>query len=168
MILLASLAAAACSPEFAAPPDTQSVVWVSRLRKTVGRNGRVHVVPLAALRKVQKRPLTSGRMLQVLGLRKKARNPRRPWKVTVFEASSGGLCRPVAGDETLFVDGLPVCRKRESRETRSTTGCGKTVDRAGVSKGVELYVASWRDLAPQGFCVFPLERFVADLAKRDR
>lgn len=163
MILLVGLAMGACQADLSPPPDTQSVVWVSRLRKTVGRNGRVTVVPVAALRARAKRRMTSGRMLQILGLRKKARSPRRPWKVTVFEASSGALCRPVEGDPAAFVDGLPACSKRESRATRRCDGCGRTIDRAGLGQGVEVYRASWRDLAPQGFCVMPLDRFVAEL-----
>ncbi|MCA9568409.1 MAG: hypothetical protein KC656_11225 [Myxococcales bacterium] len=164
--MIALLAAAwACDVQHAAPPDTQAVVWLSPMGKTVGAGTRLRVVPVRALRDAAgKDGLSVGRALQIAGERKKARAPRRPWKATVFQASSGALCRPIEGEpESAFVDGLPVCGKRESRADRQQTTCGTTVDRASERPGVELYRAAWRDLAPQGFCVLPLDRFLAEL-----
>jgi hypothetical protein len=164
MIAWIAVSFAGCDPSFAAPPDTQSVVWVSRLGKTVRAGARLRVVPVSALRKAaKKKAMTPGRVLQLMGNRKKARSPKRPWKVTIFEASSGALCRPLEGDETVFIDGLPACSRRESKPSREDTGCATTVDRASGKPGLELYRASWRQLAPQGFCVMPLERFVAEM-----
>ena len=159
------LAALACEAEHTAPPDTQAVVWFSPVRKAVGARARLRVIPVSALRKASKKGrLTVGRALQIAGEQKRARNPRRAWKATVFQASSGALCRPIEGQpDSAFVDGLPVCAKRESRATRTQTTCGTTMDRARERPGFELYKAAWRDLAPQGFCVLPLERFLAEL-----
>lgn len=165
-MIFALLATAwACDTSFAAPEDVSALAWISPLRRTVGKNRRVRVVPVSALRKAAKKgKLTPGRVLQIVGERKRARNPRRPWKVTVFQASSGALCRPIEGQpDTAFVDGLPVCPARESRSDRHQTACGATLDRARERAGVELFYAAWRDLAPQGFCVLPLERFLAEL-----
>jgi hypothetical protein len=160
----------ACGGELSAPPDLQAVAWISPLRRTVGGSRSLRVVPTSALRSAAASgPLTTGRVLQLLGLRSKSDTPRRSWKVTVFEASSGALCRPVdvdavdaagstwAGD---FLAGLPVCPGGPGPDD---TGCGTTVDRADGGPGVEVFHARWRDLAPQGFCVMPLDRFVAEL-----
>ncbi len=149
------------------PDAIQPVVWVSPLRKTVGNGRSIRVVPMSELRSAAADGRFSvGRMLQVLGIRKKARNPRRAWKVTVFEASTGALCRPIADAEpSEFVDGLPVCQPRHNRASRKDTGCGTTRDRATDRAGLEVFRATWRDLAPQGFCVLPAERFVAELTR---
>lgn len=156
-------AMASCGDDLSAAPDQQSVVWISPLRKTVSAGKLVRVVPTSALR--AEKPGSVGRLLQLVGLRKKATNPRRSWKVTVFEASSGALCRPIAdADPSEFVAGLPVCT-RKSGGSKRDTGCGTTVDRASGKTGAEVYRARWRDLAPQGFCVLPLERFVEELSR---
>ncbi|MEZ4321236.1 MAG: hypothetical protein R3F61_27420 [Myxococcota bacterium] len=165
--MLLGVAWAGCGDDLPKPADQQSVVWISPLRKTVSAGRSVRVVPVSALRKAASGSTMSvGRLLQLLGEQKKARNPRRPWKVTVFEASSGALCRPIEGAEpSAFVAGLPVCVAGQSRASRNSTGCGTTVDRASGKDGVVLFRARWRDLAPQGFCVLPAERFVAELAR---
>jgi hypothetical protein len=167
---LAHAARPACTVEGLSSPKPdaiQPVVWVSPLRKTVGNGRSIRVVPMAELRAAaQDGRFSVGRMLQILGIRKKARNPRRAWKVTVFEASTGALCRPIAEAEASdFVSGLPVCRPRHNRASRKDTGCGTTRDRANDGKGLEMVRATWRDLAPQGFCVLPAERFVAELTR---
>lgn len=159
-----------CSVDGLTAPNAdalQPVVWVSPLRKTVSNGRSIRVVPMAELRAAaQDGRFSVGRMLQVLGIRKKARNPRRPWKVTVFEASTGALCRPVADAEASeFVAGLPVCQPRHNRATAKDSGCGTTRDRADDREGLEMLRATWRDLAPQGFCVLPAERFVAELTR---
>lgn len=168
--LWAGLAWGACTGELPAPRDTQAVVWISPLGKTVGARARLRVVPTSALRAAAKGgTLTSGRALQLLGLRKKDKAPRRGWKATVFQASSGALCRPVDLDEAdsagsawagEFVAGLPVC---PSPPRRADSGCGTTLDRASGEAGIEVFRARWRDLAPSGFCVLPLDRFLAEL-----
>ncbi len=165
MIALWMLGAWACDITHRPPPDTQAVVWISPLRRSVRNGSRLRVVPVRALRALSEDgTLSTGRVLQILGERKRAKNPRRPWKATIFQASSGALCRPIEGHPpTAFVDGLPVCSRRESRANKRQTTCGTTLDRGRMRPGVELYRASWRDLAPQGFCVLPLERFLAEL-----
>lgn len=166
-VLLLGMAWAVCGDDLPAPTNPQPVVWISPLRKTVGANAGIRVVPMPALREAaRKGPLSVGRLLQIVGERKKATNPRKPWKVTVFEASTGGLCRPIArADETDFVAGLPVCTASWSRSSKRDSGCGTTNDRKDGSRGVEVLRARWRDLAPQGFCVLPAERFVEELGR---
>jgi len=168
ILTLLGLAWGACGSDLPAPTDTQSVVWISPLGKKASAGRSLRVIPMSALREAAGNgPMSVGRMLQLIGERKHARNPKRPWKVTVFEASSGALCRPVEGaDPTEFVAGLPVCKAGQSGSNRRSTGCGTTVDRASGRDGVVLFRARWRDLAPQGFCVLPADRFAAELAKR--
>ena len=159
-----SMAWAACGDGFESPPDVQTVAWISPVRKRVVGRSSLRVIPVAALREAASQGnFTTGRLLQLLGERKKARPPRRAWKVTIFEASSGGLCRPVVGDPAAFVGGVPACPASWSRSNRKDTGCGTTRDRGSSSDGLEMYRARWRDLAPQGFCVLPADRFVAEL-----
>lgn len=166
MIWLATYASAwaACGDDLPTAPAQQSVVWISRLRKRAGAKQYVRVVPVAALKAfARKEKLTTPRMLQLLGLRKSHKAPKSPWKVTVFQASSGALCRPIEPDlGTDELAGLQIC-EAPSRSSQTETGCGRTRDRASGRDGLELYRARWRDLAPQGFCVLPIDRFAAEL-----
>lgn len=164
MIWLAAAAFAACGDDLPDAPASQSVVWLSPLRKTVGANQRVRVVPVRALREFAKKErLDPARALQLLGLRKSHKPPKGPWKVTVFDASSGALCRPIAPDiGQPSLAGAAVC-EHGVRPSQSETGCGRTRDRRTGKDGLELFHARWRDLAPRGFCVLPLERFLSEL-----
>lgn len=164
MIWLAVAAFATCGDDLPDAPASQSVVWISPLRKTVGANRRVKVVPVSALRAFAKKErLEPARALQLLGLRRSHKPPKRAWKVTVFEASSGGLCRPIERDlGTGSLAGAAVC-EHNVRASQKETGCGRTRDRRSGKPGLELFHARWRDLAPRGFCVLPLDRFLAEL-----
>lgn len=157
-------AQAACGDDLPDAPERQSVVWISKLRKRVGANQRVKVVPVKALRAFAKKErLDAARALQLLGLRKSHKPPKGPYKVTVFEASSGALCRPIGPDIGQgSLAGAAVC-EHNVRASQKETGCGRTRDRRTGKDGLELFHARWRDLAPRGFCVLPLDRFLAEL-----
>ena len=165
--LLLALAQAAdppsCTHEFQDAPASISVAWVSPSGKTVGRNGQVTVVSTSDLRAWVKSDSggSVARMLQRLGLRGKKKDPSRPWKVVIFDVEARDLCRPVAGhDDPVAIAGLVSCKPRPSKPSPEQTGCGQTVDRASGAPGFEQFRGSWADLARNGFCVLPADRFV--------
>ena len=89
LILAAALAAdPECSETFFVPPDSLSVAWVSPVGERVRARTWIEVVQTSALRDwLRAYPTaTLGRTLQLLGRRKKPEDPRRLYKVTVFEA----------------------------------------------------------------------------------
>ena len=49
---------------------------------------------------------------------------------------------------------------KRSKPDSDSTGCGYTVDRASGDPGLVQFRAEWDDLARNGFCVLPAERFV--------
>ena len=53
-----------------------------------------------------------------------------------------------------------ACVERLARPSSDADACGHAVDRATDQPGVEVFRARWRDLAREGFCVLPAERFV--------
>ena len=165
--LLATALASECGElPFDDAPQTQSVAWISPSSKTVGRNGEVMVVPTADLRRwaADHADGSVARMLQMLGLRGKARDPKRPWKVVIFDAERADLCRPVAGyDDPVAIAGLVSCRPGPSKANAGQTGCGTTLNRATGEAGLEQVRGSWSDLARNGFCVLPAERFLESL-----
>lgn len=145
------------------PPATLAVAWVSPVRQAVGGASWLPVVPAAELRAfVAKGSPSQGRLLQALGLQKKDKEPRRRYKVTIFEVRADLMCRPVEGaDEGFVVDGLASCGHHD-RATSGNSGCGYTTDREDGSRGFDLYRVPWRDAAARGFCVLPLERYLED------
>jgi hypothetical protein len=76
--------------------------------------------------------------------------------------SAQQLCRPVEhtpeGEEA---DGLPACPDGRSSGIRRDTGCGTSLDTALGVPGLQIYQLQWREAARNGFCVLPLERFLA-------
>jgi len=161
MALAAAEDAPRCDDAHEAPPDALSVAWVSRLGARARAGSWLAVVPTADLRAAT----TGGsvaRLLQVTGHRRSSREPRRRYKVVVFDVSSDQLCRPVSGVPTgQPAAGVIACDERRSQPSRSATGCGHTVDRSTGGTGVPAYASRWSDLAGNGFCVLPAERFVA-------
>jgi len=145
------------------PDEVLSVAWVSPVGQTVGRRGTVEVVPTADLKAfvAAESKDSVGRMLQRLGMRKKARDPVKRFKVVVFDVRRVDLCRPVQGYENpAALDGVASCTPKASKPDSDSSGCGYTVDRATGEPGLLEYQAEWADLARNGFCVLPAERFV--------
>jgi hypothetical protein len=140
-----------------------SVVWVSPVAKEVGRNGTVAVVSTSELRGwvAREGEGSIGRMLQRLGLRKRDNEPKKRWKVVVFDVDVADLCRPVVGhEEPANLAGVVSCTERASKPDKSHAGCGYTTDRATGEMGLVVFDADWANLARNGFCVLPAERFV--------
>ena len=132
---VAAAAPEACTTaEQPAPGGSVSVAWVSPIGKRAGRDRFLPVVPSAELRRwVQSEEKASvARLLQRVGVRKSDREPRRRYKVVVFDARTDDL-----------------------------TGCGTTTDLDTGAAGLPLYGSTWNLLAADGFCVLPAERFVA-------
>lgn len=71
-----------------------SVAWVSPLRKRVGGKKELVVFPTREVTAwLAEHPgTTTGQLLRHLGLRDRKKEPRRPWKVTVFEVDTAELC----------------------------------------------------------------------------
>lgn len=152
--------------EFAEAPKSQSVAWVSPSGRTVGRRGEVTLVPTADLRAwIKAQGNTSvTRLLQALGLRGNNRPPKRPWKVVIFDAERTDLCRPIGSyEDPIAISGLITCKASVGKPTRGQTGCGTTLDRATGNPSFEQFRGSWEDLARNGFCVLPAERFIASV-----
>lgn len=141
-----------------------SVAWVSPMSQTVGADTLLPVVRTSALRAwlAAEKP-TVGRMLQGLGMRRRYTDPKRPYKVTIFEVDADALCRPMgdrlAGDDA---SGLPTCPDRFGRPTRAYRGCGTLTDQADGDPSLDVFRVSWRDAVRTGFCLFPAERFVSE------
>lgn len=152
----------ACEVSLRPPTEAVSVAWVSPLGQRVGRRGWLEVVRTADLRRaLEAQSGGVGRMLQLLGVRRKARDPARPWKVTVFDVHGVDLCRPLAGHEDpAAVEGAVTCPERLGRVTRTYDGCGWTTDLGADRPGLEIFRIRWEDAARNGFCVLPADRYV--------
>ncbi len=139
-----------------------SVAWVSRLRDRTGASGWLWVVPTSELRASLGEGSSSvGKMLYELGLRRRATEPRRRWKVTVFDVRAGDLCRPVEqAYEGEAVAGLAACDERRSSTRSGADACGRAVTRDTGALGLPLLRGQWQIMARDGFCVLPAERFV--------
>lgn len=169
--LLAGIALAAdpavapgCDAALTPPSQDLSVAWVSPLRDQVGRGGWLEVVRAGDLRRVvrERSGGSMARTLQLLGLRKRAKEPTRRWKVTIFDVRGADLCRPLEGyEEPAAVEGAVTCAPRLSRSTRTYEGCGWTTDLADGSPGLETFRIRWEDAARNGFCVLPADRYLA-------
>lgn len=143
------------------PAETLSVAWVSRLRRQAGARAWLSVVPTTELRAGIGGDKRLARMLQRLGLRRSDRDPRRRYKVVVFDVPRDMLCRPIAdADFGEVIDGVGVCDDGRPDPRRGTAGCGTTEDLGSDAPGLPLYRAQWSELARNGFCVLPAERFL--------
>ncbi len=132
------------------------MAWVTRAGVRVGWDGVIEVTDAAALRAwAQGADADVGRLLQRLGQRRKPVTPRRPWKVP-----PASLCRPQqglkAGEDAA---GAPACAR--PRLPGRDDGCGRAFDRAEAAPEVTLWRVRWSDAAARGFCVLPLDRWLA-------
>lgn len=140
--------------------DHLSVVWVAPRSRRVRNRSWLTVVPtLDVMDFAREEEPSVGRLLEFLGMRRAGRRePRRPYKVLVFDVASDFLCRPV---DTLEgrVGGVDVCEV-QSRHFKHTDGCGFIDDRANRGGGPPAFRARWADLVQAGFCLLPAERFL--------
>lgn len=142
--------------------DRLAVAWVSPLGAHAFGSTWLEVVPAANLRGwLDEEGPRVGRMLQGLGVRRRESDPKRPWKVTVFEVDVADLCRPLLDvEEGQMIDGMLSCPERLGRSHGGRSGCGYTVDRGTGERALDTFRIRWRDAARAGFCVLPAERFV--------
>lgn len=151
-----------CSADLAEPPEALSVAWISPLRRKARARTWLWVVPTSELRaRVAEEGGGIARTLQLVGQRKRSKEPSRRYKVTIFDVRADALCRPLDGVEPAqVVAGVPACSERLGRASGTYDGCGVTPDLATGADGLPAYRARWRDLAVHGFCVLPLDRLI--------
>lgn len=153
------------TPQLNEPPDVLSVAWVSPLAKRAKGKAWLYVVPTAALRAYgQEAKGDQARVLQWLGLRRTSKPPTRSYKVVIFDTEPRALCRPIEPPESAPVEpmaGLLPCDEDHRGPQRRYEGCGWLTDRATGEPSIEVYRAQWNALAGDGFCVLPLDRFLA-------
>lgn len=173
VLLWAALALSAelscTSDDLTAPPATLSVVWVSPLGKSATANAWLQVVPAAELRKAAvEADGRTGRLLQLLGLRSRSSAPTRDYKVVIFDVERDHLCRPIHGAEPPDeIAGTIACpMERHARPDKGHDGCGHSLDRSDDAPSGDIYRARWADLARNGFCLLPLDRYVEDAIRR--
>lgn len=163
-VLWAAGPAAACpAPPELAPASTVSVAWVAPASRRVGARGFLTVVPTDALRAwiATERP-DLGRVLQALGLRRRADPPDEPWVVGVFEVPALYLCRPVDLEPGVPYAGLATCATGDATGGHRVDPCANARDLGrGGAPGLPLLRVRWEDAAARGFCVLPARRFVA-------
>jgi hypothetical protein len=158
---VAAALAGDCTDDLAAPPPSLSVAWISPVGRRVSSRGYLSVVPAGELRRwvAEERP-GLGRVLQHLGERKRARDPRRRYKITIFDVSAADLCRPLDEvAEGTSVAGVAACPAPRSRVAASD-GCGSWADAVSGDPTFPVYRVRWLDAARDGFCVLPAERFL--------
>ncbi|MEQ1569087.1 MAG: hypothetical protein ABMA64_25850 [Myxococcota bacterium] len=143
------------------PPQQLSVAWVSPLRKRARNTAWLYVVPTRDLRAFAEGEGKGDpvRTLQWLGLRRSDRPPGRRYKVVIFDVASEHLCRPVvaAGE----VGGVVACDADHAGPDGRYEGCGTATDTRTGRASIAVYRAQWQALASDGFCLLPLERFLA-------
>jgi hypothetical protein len=151
-----------------APPPVFQVAWVSSARARVGAGAWLDVVRVADLRRfvgAEKQPLPAERLLQALGIVGSGGlrwYHTKYWRITLFDVEAAWLCRPVWGAEGgSLIDGVEACDSRLQAGNRFFTGCGYTRDTLTGKRGLDVFRIRWRDAVRGGFCVMPLNRFIA-------
>lgn len=160
---------APCAGALEVPPQAMSVAWISPLRRRVSGQRWLVVMSTTSLRDwlVSEKEPTVGSLLQHAGIRKRDKEPKRRYKVTIFEVRSLELCRPVEGvEEGREVGGLLACPAGISHASGKYNGCGYATDLRDETRGPDVFRARWSELARRGFCVIPAERFVVEGAQR--
>ena len=119
--LSAALAQTCDAPALPAPDEALSVAWVSPLRSRARADEWLVVVPTADLREYAQGAGSVGRTLQRLGLRKRPADPRRLYKVVVFDVARTSALGPVLKARAIqrlgdrLVDGVITVAASEHR-----------------------------------------------------
>lgn len=171
--LLAAAPARAASSSacqaLSAVPESVQVAWVAPLGQRVGASRSLEVVRVSDLRDAAREAGQPGRLLQMLGMMgRKVRAGRldRGWQVVVFDVEAGWLCRPLeelpAGQDQ---GGVPVCGDADSQalggHRQGFTGCGYSLDTGASTRGLDVFRLDWETASTWGFCLMPLDRFMA-------
>ncbi len=155
--LAVATAVAACGDDLPEVDGVASVVWVSRLRAQTGLKRPIPVTLTADLVALVRQGRDVGGVLHDLGMRRTERTPRRPYKVVLFDVAATSLCRPMAGP-AVAIAGVSVCTEPPVRKGEAS--CGLWLAKDGVRTGPAAFRGAWKDLAADGFCVLPLERWM--------
>jgi len=148
-------AADICEDAIRSANDTRSVVWISGLSRRGW--GWLSVTDATLLRAwVEKERPSTGRLLQHVGVRRVSRDPKRAYKVVVFDVPGSSLCVPGQVEPAVLCDVRGANKPRTSEQE-----CGQIVVRETKLPGAKMLRGRWEDLAASGFCVLPLERFLA-------
>lgn len=163
-LLLAALAfGQECSLDLPTVRSDTSMAWVSRTGDHARGGEYLWVTPTGELSAWIGRQdrATLGGLLRHLGLRRRKSEPKRHYKVVVFDATHASLCRPIEGEAPgAEISGVVTCETNLSRSNRQHDGCGRSRDPNG--NGAVLFRATWRDLSANGFCVLPANRFIEE------
>lgn len=168
-LLAASAQDEVCSaPELTDPGSPLSVAWISPLGKRVRGKAWLYVVPTTELRAFVSGGEGQGdvaRTLQWAGVRRSSKPPKRRYKVVIFDVSADRICRPVVPTAEQLdggrLVGVAPCEEDHAGPHKRYEGCGWLTDLATGQPSIQAYRARWNDLAANGFCLLPLERFVA-------
>jgi hypothetical protein len=143
------------------PPGAMSVAWISPAGAHVGLSGKLTVVPTRALRAwLEDHGASLARLLQGMGLRRRDDEPKKAWKITIFDVDAPSLCRPIDDVPGTAVGGVPICEHGDRGVVGHDTGCGYTLDLDSGSHGLDIFQIDWSVAAARGFCVLPAERFL--------
>jgi len=150
--------------EVAAVDEALQVAWISPVRKRARAGADLEVVRVGDLRAwIRQEGADQTRLLQALGVvgAKGGGKASREYKVTIFDVEASGICRPVLGAAAgEVIAGVAACGEEMGRLPARETGCGYSFDKLTEDRGLDTFRITWRDASAQGFCVFPLERFL--------
>lgn len=161
-------AAQACQALTDVPASTQ-VAWISRRSRRVPSGKVIEVVRVSDLRSwIRENGADETRLIQGLGMapRKGGFASRYEYKVTIFDVQAEWLCRPIPGAaDGADSDGVAVCGDADAKplghHKPGYTGCGYTLDTAASNRGLDVFRIRWSEASAWGFCVMPLDRFIA-------
>jgi len=150
-------------------PETFLVAWISPMGEHTSRRETMEVVRVADLRRwIREEGADQGRLLQALGLVKKADSARAAMrhKISFFDVHRDWLCRPIVGElPGTDVLGITTCGEPDQKpkqwlRPKGFSGCGYTVDRATGGQGFDVMRIPWESAQSRGFCMMPLGRFL--------
>ena len=121
-LLLAALAfGQECSLDLPTVRSDTSMAWVSRTGDHARGGEYLWVTPTGELSAWIGRQdrATLGGLLRHLGLRRRKSEPKRHYKVVVFDATHASLCRPIEGEAPgAEISGVVTCETNLSRSNR--------------------------------------------------
>jgi hypothetical protein len=162
-------ASAQACKELSEVPSSTQVAWISRRTRRVPSGKVIEVVRVSDLRAwIRDNGADETRMIQGLGMapRKGGFASRFEYKITIFDVQAEWLCRPIPdGTDGSDSYGVAVCGESDAKplghHKPGFTGCGYTLDTAASNRGLDVFRIRWSEASAWGFCVMPLDRFIA-------
>ena len=175
MLLFVSIAISVACEELNEIPSALQVAWISPVRKQVGVRQDIEVVRLHDLQLwINEQQPTAKEVLHQMGMLSKlsVRDiDSTEYKITIFDVEQEWLCRPIREQpEGLAVQGVSVCEAKKAKPASAYarygfTGCGYTYNTQREQRGFDVYRIDWSEASTWGFCVLPLNRFLAGRPK---